>query len=194
MPGIWTSRKTRSGRSRSMLRTASGPSLHSATTSMSGCSESIMRTRSRPSSSSSTIIVRIFGKSMSVRRRAVEWVIGDGQDGAGAALGPVTKLELVSVSVEVSEPGARCREPDSFTEGVVRQSRAVVADAAVQHVTLLRDVHVHVPAMARVLEAVTDRVLDERLQHEARHACIQDFRLRLHRDRESIAEAQRHDL
>ena len=60
MTGIWTSRNTSSGSSRSMAERACAPSAHSPTTSMSGCCFSNESTRSRAIGSSSTIRVRIF--------------------------------------------------------------------------------------------------------------------------------------
>jgi hypothetical protein len=60
-PGIWTSRKTRSGSRSSIRRTASTPFFASPTTSTSWeLSEVPSRSRSRASFSSSTMIVRIM--------------------------------------------------------------------------------------------------------------------------------------
>src|SRR6185312_13493361 len=175
--GICTSRNTSSGCSFSIALIAAAPLPHSATSSMSGSHSSRRRSRRRAGGSSSTISTRIL---ITVSWRRAE----AGADGSSRKSEPDTYtagLELQQLQdllppVELLQARARIGETYTARQqllGCAVQAPIEVADFECQLFAVPKSVdHDHVAPLVGA-DAVTDRVLDEWLQHQARDGKIE---------------------
>src|SRR5205085_3140890 len=175
MPGICTSRNTRSGASDRIASTAETPSPIMPTISTPGSFRTRPATRRRPRGSSSTISTRSGGGGGS----------GDGCSGiaGGPALGRgvigeanlhESAAALIRVqgkslarSIQLREASARIRQTYAFTHWV-RRPVAVVAHREHQVSIVAHGAHSHAPDGLHLRQPVPKRVFDEGLEHEIR--------------------------
>ncbi len=101
--------------------------------------------------------------------------------------------KVLPVAVQMREALASARESDAFLVAGA-QSAAVVAgrrSAACRHRGARRCA---IEPCAEVAEAVAERVLDERLEEQIRHACVARLGFDVDGDAQPVAEAEGHDL
>src|SRR5687768_2532919 len=210
-PGIWTSRKTRSGLSDRTASTAAAPLSTLATMSTPPSAASRSSTRWRASGSSSTMRTRIGRRSamMALGGRWCRFGVEVGRGVVrqhdlrdGPAFGrPVQRQPLVG-AVELLETRARVAEPDAPTSRRRLGAHGlggVHAGAVVPH----GDHDIIAGAASAELDAalpfdlaypVHDRVLDERLQDEVGHERVHHVVVDVLVDRESTLKADLHDV
>src|SRR5215207_9517182 len=194
--GIWTSRKSRSGRARSTAAIVSRPVALSPTISTSACGSSRARMRRRAGGSSSAITTRRGGGGGPGSRR-VRPAKGDRDRRHGTALVGAPHLEGVALAVELHEPRAGVRQPHAAARHVTRsggKSHTVVAHLEAQQAVVApgRDAH-HARRAAR-RDAVAHRVLHQRLQQEVRDTRIERGGVDVPGDAEAVLEAGLLDL
>src|SRR5262249_13217957 len=180
MPGICTSRKTRSGRCSSINRTASTPSCASPTSSTPPTRERNARSRSRASFSSSTTSVRMPPAVTRRLRRANLSEVGrsrgllhrEPQPHDGAASRAALDLGQVIRPVQALEARSQVAQPDAaridLREHRLRHAEPVVADRQREELAVHVRVDRHRADAALARQAVLDGVLDQRLQDEVR--------------------------
>jgi hypothetical protein len=104
----------------------------------------------------------------------------------------IGKCETVRRPVQVRQPRPGVAEPHAFIHG--RESILRHAVAAVPHLNFelsftSKDTDVDAARTRARRDAVADRVFDQRLQEQVRDACIQDVRIDVGADAETIVEA-----
>src|SRR6266853_1494036 len=180
-PGIWISRKTMSGCSRSIVVRASTPLPAWPMTATPPICPSRNPSSARASCSSSTRTAR---RSMTLRRHAFgNRQLGNLQTDGGALAGHALQLELVVGAVNGSKALVDVAEADAAAERAIEpflsHPEAVVYDfdnrVAVAQLARDRD------ASSADLrgEAVLDRVFDQRLEDEARDDDVECGRMNL---------------
>src|SRR5437762_12319753 len=194
MPGICTSRNTRSGASDRIASTAETPSPIMPTISTPGSFRTKAATRRRPSGSSSTISTRSGGCSGIACAPALgRGVMGKAtlRDSA-AALIRVQRKSLAR-SIQLREASARIRQTYAFTHWV-RRPAAVVAHREHQVAIVAHGVHSHAPDGLHLRQPVPKRVFDERLEHEIRDEGAVERRVGLDGHLQLSLKAHFHDV
>src|SRR5271157_3658760 len=171
--GIWMSRKTRSGFSRSIRAMADFPPPHSATTSRSGssCSRLRRRPRARASSSLSNTRIDMVGRNLLNSRS-----IGNADFYATSAARSVCQHHGVIFVVKLAQAAARISQADAFRgneSAAIGEADAVVANFHPDVVAVAPGGDANQAGRAARADAVTDSVLDQRLQDQVRHHCIE---------------------
>src|SRR3954453_554578 len=175
--GIWTSRKTRSGRVSRRAATASRPSFASWTAATSGSPASSRRRPWRASGSSSTIN-RVQGMDLHHLRRGLSrhGAIGKDQGGDGAAASAVFELHPRRLAVELAQAGPRVRQADPLRSGASgRQAGPVVLDPDLQEVPHPRGVDPQPARRGAAPDPMADRVLHDRLQSQMGDGGVEDL-------------------
>src|SRR5271165_1974018 len=163
------SRKTRSGFSRLIVAIADLPSPHSATISMSGSSSNRLRNRSRAKASSSLSNTRMGIAGTDLLEMSSKWNV-DFDDAASARC--ILQSQAVVLVIELLQSCARVAQANAIGRNraaKARQPQAVVADLHPQLVEDLARAHANDAGRAPWPNAVTDRVLHQRLQDHVRH-------------------------
>src|SRR5712671_6661760 len=165
MPGICTSRNTRSGANDRIASTAETPSPIMPTISTPGSFRTRPATRRRPSGSSSTISTRSGGGGCSgiacapaLGRR----VIGEANLHERAPAFIRVQRKSLARSIELREASARIRQTYTFTHRV-RRAAAVVAYCEHEVAVVAHGAHRDAPDGLHLREPVPKRVFDERL-------------------------------
>src|SRR5581483_290392 len=184
------SRKTRSGRSRRMIVTASLPLPHSPMTSMSGACLSRMRMPSRASGSSSTIKARIFSTCLSLRLDFNEGFSVKrkrGGDDQTAFFG-IAHFKAAARAIQIFQARARIRKADAFDQVAVRhvQTRTIVAHLKTEQTVLTLSANVNHSARVALGDAVANGVFHQRLKEKLRHQRVERRRVNLPPDRQTI--------
>ena len=98
------------------------------------------------------------------------------------------------ISIELLQARARVRETDVGRGRGDVAARAGVAHFELEHVAAPRSSHFHAPGMGRRLDAVPDRILDQRLQHEPRDERVARGRIGLDAGGKPLAEPESFQL
>ena len=101
---------------------------------------------------------------------------------------------LVAEVVAQPSGGVREADPDVIRDrGDIRRPRTVVLDAQEKPVSAPFGDDVEMAATRAPADAMPERVLDEWLQQQNRHACLAHRLVHVERDAQAVAEAQPHD-
>ena len=184
---------------RRSLRCRSG---HSATSSSQSSRARSVRSRSRASGSSSATRTRtlpfVMRLGMPPRLAAARVPGGTGISSLTARpLAVVRELNAMRRTVEALEPIARVREANAAAQARARagaQPNPVVADFDPEIVALPARRNLHEPRPRLRRHAMLDRVLDERLQNQARHFGVERVGIDVEPNRQSILETRLFDL
>src|ERR1051325_10165497 len=177
------SRNTRSGDCSAIAVFASAPLPHSPTISMSSSSRSSDTIRARAIGSSSATIVLIFTSGSPGLNNLGRRALIDGErhrDGDAEPALDVGKDEAVALSIEVLEARSCVGQADAVVEE--RESIAGYANSGIAHSDGQAIAHVscadldHTGCGARC-DAMSYRVLHERLQQQHRNPRIEGFRI-----------------
>src|SRR6266566_6904676 len=163
MPGICTSRNTRSGASDRIASTAETPSPIMPTISTPRSFRTRPATRRRPRGSSSTISTRSGGYSGIACAPALgRRVIGEANLNERAPAFIRVQRKPLARSIELRESSTRIRQTYTFTHRV-RRAAAVVAYREHEVAVVAHGAHRDAPDGLHQREPVPKRVFDERL-------------------------------
>src|SRR5712692_9726342 len=180
LAGIWTSRKTRSGFVRRMISIASSPVEAVPATSIprSRANRSSMRWRARGSSS-----------AMTTRRSAMHRY----SNGCySAAIRSGGQSERGGGSVELLQPRAGVAQADAPLP--LPHARPIVSDRQHQPAAVAARLDFDLPVARRPAGAVLERILDDRLQDQARNRNVERPGIDFRRRPQAPLKADLHDL
>src|SRR5882672_3330379 len=194
MPGICTSRNTRSGANDRIASTAKTPSPIMPTISTPRSFRTRPATRRRPRGSSSTISTRSGGWSGIACAPALgRRVIGQANLHEGAAAFSRGQRKLLARSIQLREASARIRQAYAFMH-FLRRPAAVVAHREHEVAIVAHDAHSNAPDSLHQREPVPKRVFDERLEHEIRDERVVERRLGLDGHLQLVLKAHFHNV
>src|SRR5947199_2582068 len=194
MPGICTSRNTRSGARDLIASTAETPSPIMPTISTPRSFRSSPATRRRPSGSSSTISTRSGSCSGIVcgppLRRGV---IREANLHQGAAAFADRERESVPRAVQLREPRARIRQAYAFAHRA-RRAATVVAHREHDFAVIPRGAHLYPTRCLHLREPVPKGVFDQWLENEIRDERVVERRLGIDGHIQLTLKANFHDV
>ena len=110
-------------------------------------------------------------------------------------VGQIRECERLPVAIESFEARLRRRQANAFVGGfALREPGTVVADLDDQPVAVASRTNRDAPSPRVRCDAVADGVLDQRLQDEVGHECVERHRLHVVGDLESVVKAGALDL